>query len=228
MGRTGKLTKTLREEIVDILREAIINNKLKPGTKISELELAEQYGISRTPVREALWQLESEGFVNVIPRKGAVVASLSEDDVRNFYEIRALLEGHAAGNSLKKMTQKDIKKLENLNRKMEKAYATGDFKELYKSHNEFHRQLIKYCKNELLLQILENLYQRFQRFRWYLTLLRKMEGSIDQHWQIIEAIKNEDAKKLEELVKENAYYGIETLIKEVLQRSGDAPPPDEK
>ncbi len=228
MSRVNRFSKTLREEIVDILREAIIKNKLKPGTKISEMELAEEYGISRTPVREALWQLESEGFVKIIPRKGAVVATITEEDVRNFYELRALLESYAATRTLDKMTEKDIKKLESLNKKMEKAYKAGDVKELYRAHNEFHKQLIKHCENKLLLQILENLYQRFQRFRWYLTLLKKMEGSIEQHWQIIDAIKRRDREAVAELVKENAYYGIETLIREVLKRSGDFSPPEEK
>ncbi len=228
MARVNKLSKTLREEIVDILREAIIKNKLKPGTKISEMELAEEYGISRTPVREALWQLESEGFVRIIPRKGAVVATLTEEDVRNFYELRALLESYAASKSMDKITEKDVKRLESLNRKMEKAYKAGDTKELYRVHNEFHKQLIKHCENKLLLQILDGLYQRFQRFRWYLTLLRKMEGSIEQHWHIIDALKQKDRERLTELVKDNAYYGIETLIKEVLEKSGDVTPQDEQ
>ena len=82
---------TLREKILESIREAILKGTLKPGERVSEPELAERFGISRTPIREAFRQLESEGYLEVIPRKGAVVASLSERDVMEFYAIKSIL-----------------------------------------------------------------------------------------------------------------------------------------
>ncbi len=87
---------TLRERIVTSIRSAIVNGQLKPGTRIAEPELAERFGISRTPIREAFRQLESEGFITVIPRKGAIVAFFSAQDVSNFYDLKMILEGYAA------------------------------------------------------------------------------------------------------------------------------------
>ncbi len=84
---------TLREKILETIREAILKGDLKPGEKVAEPELAERFGISRTPIREAFRQLESEGYLTVIPRKGAVVAALSERDVQEFYAIKSILEG---------------------------------------------------------------------------------------------------------------------------------------
>ena len=81
--------------------------------------------------------------------------------------------------------------------------------------------MIKNCENELLKSTLENVYKRFQRFRLTLTLLNKVEGSIEQHWEIIDAIKRKDKEALTEAVKENAIYGSETLIKDILLETGD-------
>ena len=83
---------TLREKILETIREAILRGALKPGEKVAEPELAERFGISRTPIREAFRQLESEGYLTVIPRKGAVVTALSERDVEEFYAIKSILE----------------------------------------------------------------------------------------------------------------------------------------
>ncbi len=80
--------KTLREKIVEVLRDAIIRQKIRPGERITELEVAERFGISRTPIREAFRQLESEGFLTIVPRKGAVVSDIKEQDIRDFYEIK--------------------------------------------------------------------------------------------------------------------------------------------
>ena len=101
---------TLRESIADALRDSIIQGTLKPGIKISEPALANQFGISRTPVREAFRQLDSEGFLQIIPRRGARVAPISEKDVHEFYEVKAVLEGHAAKLAGPRLTAKDLEK----------------------------------------------------------------------------------------------------------------------
>ncbi len=87
---------TLREKIVETIRNAIVNGQLPAGTRVAEPDLADKFGISRTPIREAFRQLESEGFITVVPRKGAIVASLSFKDVADFYDLKAILEGYAA------------------------------------------------------------------------------------------------------------------------------------
>ncbi len=99
---------TLREKILETIRDAIMTGALKPGEKVAEPDLAERFGISRTPIREAFRQLESEGYLTVIPRKGAVVTSFSPRDVEEFYAIKSILEGYAARRACEKLSVKDI------------------------------------------------------------------------------------------------------------------------
>ena len=111
---------TLREKILETIRDAILKGTMKPGERVSEPDLAERFGISRTPIREAFRQLESEGYLEVVPRKGAVVASLSERDIEEFYAIKIILEGFAARMAADKLTAKEIERLENEVIKLEK------------------------------------------------------------------------------------------------------------
>src|SRR5512142_244050 len=109
---------TLRERILETIRDAIISGALKPGEKVAEPELAERYGISRTPIREAFRQLESEGYLTVIPRRGAVVSEFSQKDVEDFYAIKSILEGYAARQACIKLTDRELDKLQANNNKL--------------------------------------------------------------------------------------------------------------
>jgi len=131
---------TLRERIVETIRNAIVNGQLAPGTRIAEPELAEKFGISRTPIREAFRQLESEGFITVVPRKGAIVASLSPHDIADFYDLKMVLEGYAARCAVKTLTESDLTKMEAVNRQIEAASEKKDLRRLLDLHNEFHEQ----------------------------------------------------------------------------------------
>src|SRR3989338_6829835 len=112
---------TLRERIVDFIKDSIISGRLRPGERVPEQEIAQSLGISRTPIREAFRQLESEGFISVTPRKGAVVSPITDKDVNEFYAIKSLLEGFAAKTACPKLAQKDIKRLESLNAQIAKC-----------------------------------------------------------------------------------------------------------
>ncbi len=205
---------TLREKIVDTIRDAIINGVLRPETKISEPELADRFGISRTPIREALRQLESEGFITMVPRKGAVVTKFSRKDVEDFYELKGILEGVAARKSVSKITDKEIAHMENLNVELDKKSKKGDLRKAYKIHNEFHDVFVRLCGNDKLYSIVQGLVKQFQRFRMSLSVPGKIEGSIAQHNDIIEAFRKRDSNLVEKLVRDNALYGMSVLLKE--------------
>ncbi len=148
---------TLREKILETIREAILKGDLKPGEKVAEPELAERFGISRTPIREAFRQLESEGYLTVIPRKGAVVAALSERDVQEFYAIKSILEGYAAELAAKNLTDKDLAKLESINERLKEIAQEGDVKAFYRVHNEFHDTFLKAADNSKLYELIHQL-----------------------------------------------------------------------
>ncbi|RLB66937.1 MAG: GntR family transcriptional regulator, partial [Deltaproteobacteria bacterium] len=130
--------KTLREKIVEVLRDAIVRQKIRPGERVTELEVAERFGISRTPIREAFRQLESEGFLTIIPRKGAVVSDIKEQDIKDFYEIKGVLEGYAARQAVEFMTEKDIVRLEQFNLEIKECAKRQDVSGMTRAHNAFH------------------------------------------------------------------------------------------
>lgn len=206
---------TLREKIVETVRSAIVNGQIPAGTRVAEPELADRFGISRTPIREAFRQLESEGFITVIPRKGAVVASLSAKDISDFYDLKTVLEGYAARCAARTLTEKEIVKMETVNRQMEAAADKKDLRKVLTLHNEFHDIFLKSCGNEKLHSIVQNLVRQFQRFRLIVAIRGKMDGSIKQHEEIIDAFRKQDAALAETLVMKNAQYGKKILLREL-------------
>ncbi len=208
---------TLREKIVDAVRDDIIKGRLKAGQKISEAEIANRYGISRTPVREAFRQLATEGFLQLMPRRGVMVACLSEKDVIEFYELKSLLEGYAARIAVGRIQEKDIQRMEMLNDQMAKLHQRGELKKIAKIHNEFHNILLEASGNEQLQNTVSQLCNRFQRFTILLALAGKNMEAVTQHQEIIDALKKRDANQAEALVRANAYLGKDLIIKEVLQ-----------
>jgi len=206
---------TLREKIVETVRNAIVNGQIAAGARVAEPDLADHFGISRTPIREAFRQLESEGFITVIPRKGAIVASLSAKDISDFYDLKMVLEGYAARCATKVLTEKEMAKMEAVNRQMEVAAARKDLRKVLVLHNEFHDIFLKACGNEKLHAIVQNMVMQFQRFRLILAMRGKIEGSIRQHWEIIAAFRKRNADMAESLVIKNAQYGKKVLLREL-------------
>lgn len=204
---------TLREKILETIRDAILKGTMKPGERVSEPELAERFGISRTPIREAFRQLESEGYLEVIPRKGAVVASLSERDVEEFYAIKIILEGFAARMAAEKLSAKDIERLESINERLQQIAKEGDVKTFFRVHNEFHEVFIKAAGNEKLYEMINHLVLRFKRLRLAsLSQPGRMEISVEEHRNMIQAFKNHDGERADNLVRHAATIGADVLI----------------
>ncbi len=212
---------TLREKILETIRDAILKGQLKPGEKVAEPELAERFGISRTPIREAFRQLESEGYLTVIPRKGAVVTSLSERAVEEFYAIKSILEGYAARMAVENLTEKDMEKLEAINERLAQLAQEGDIKNFFKTHNEFHELFIKAAENEKLMELINQLMLKFNRLRLAsLALPGRMEISVQEHKKIIEAFRSKDGERADNLVRKTASYGGQVLIQSMAQTEG--------
>ncbi len=204
---------TLREKILENIRDAIISGALKAGSRVSEPDLAERYGISRTPIREALRQLESEGYLTVIPRRGAVVSVFSEKDVEEFYAIKSILEGYAARRACEKLTAKELDRLQAINDRLADLAANNDIKTFFKIHNDFHDVFIKAADNEKLRELIISLVTRFQRLRLMsISLPGRMGISVQEHEKIIEAFRRKDAETAEMLVRKNAEFGGKVLM----------------
>jgi DNA-binding GntR family transcriptional regulator len=215
---------TLREKILETIRDAILKGSLKPGERVSEPELAERFGISRTPIREAFRQLESEGYLEVIPRRGAVVASLSERDVVEFYSIKSILEGHAARIAAERLSDRDLDRLEAINAKLAQIAGDGDVKSFFRVHNEFHDLFIKASGNDKLAELINHLLLKFNRLRLAsLSQPGRMDISVQEHRKIIEAFRKHDGDQAENLVRHTATIGAEVLIQSMVPETGKRP-----
>jgi len=222
----NKLTEkhlTLREKILESIRDAIISGALKAGTKVSEPDLALRYGISRTPIREAFRQLESEGYLKVIPRRGAVVSSFTKKEIEEFYAIKSILEGYAARCACNKLTEKELAKLETINSRLLELVSSKDVKNFLKLDSDFHDLFINAADNEKLKEMITNLVSRFQRLRMMsLAQPGRMELSAQQHQKIIDAFRNKDGARAEEIVRQTAEYAGQVLIEDKFNGSNAA------
>ncbi|MBI5598107.1 MAG: GntR family transcriptional regulator [Deltaproteobacteria bacterium] len=207
---------TLRERIVEFVKDSVIAGRLKPGERVPEHEIAASFGISRTPIREAFRQLESEGFITVAPRKGAVVCPITAKDVRNFYAIKSLLEGYAAKEACSKFTEKDIRRLKGLNQQMLRCAEKNDVKGFFRLDNQFHETFLRACGNDKLSTLAHQIVQQFERFRiTALSLPGRMSTSVKQHDEIVSAFIHRDGARVEELVRANAERSADILVREL-------------
>ena len=213
---------TLREKILENIRDAIVSGELKAGSHISEPELAERYGISRTPIREAFRQLESEGYLTVIPRRGVIVSEFSPKDIEEFYAIKSIMEGYAARRACEKLSEKDLGRLQAINNKLAELARIGDIKHFFKIHSDFHELFIKAADNEKLHELIAGLVTKFQRLRFTsLSLPGRMAVSVQEHEKIIDAFRRKDADLAEKLVRQNAEYGGQVLMNNTASANGN-------
>ena len=155
----------LRDVVFTSLREAIIKGELRPGERLLEVQLAEQLGVSRTPIREAIRKLELEGLVIMLPRRGATVAGITKKHLEEVLEIRNALEVLAVDLACDKMTEENLNKLRRMEEKFELAIQSDDIVKLADLDEEFHRLIHQSGGNERLSNILENLREQIYRYR---------------------------------------------------------------
>ena len=211
--------KLLSEDIAQSIKTAIIKGKFKPGEKISEGELAESMGISRTPLREAFRKLENEGFIEIIPRKGAVVTQIDPTEAHDLYLIKSTLEGLAARLAVGRIKEKDIERLERINADLKELIAENELESFYRTHSRFHEAFVKVSGNNRLIQMISNLNDHFQRFGIVsLTLPGQYEEAIKQHEEIIDAFRRGDKRVVEEKVRKNVLTGGRVLIDHLAKR----------
>lgn len=210
--------KPLREMVFESLREAIIQGRLKPGERLMEIQLAEEMGVSRTPVREAIRKLELEGFVVMVPRKGAYVAGISVKDIVDVFEVRAALEGLAAGLAAERITEEELEELE---RALVKTYEVSsyDLEALVETDTKFHELIYRASRNERLAQIITNLADQIQRFRTTsLSQPGRTIHALEEHKQIVEAISERNVELAQTLAREH----IENAEQSLLNALGEA------
>lgn len=208
----------LREVVFHTLRNAILTGDIEPGERLMEIKLAQKLGVSRTPIREAIRKLELEGLVVMAPRRGAQVAKITQEDMTQVLEVRAVLEGLAIELACDKV---DSEKLDVLREKMiefEKAVKGGDVVEIATKDVEFHDAIYDAAGNRRLVQILNNLREQMYRYRLeYIKEEEKRQELIAEHKNIVEAIADKNKEKAKESILLHI-YNQEQGILESIQR----------
>lgn len=189
----------LRDVVFNTLRQAILRGDLQPGERLLEIHLADKLGVSRTPIREAIRKLELEGLVLMIPRKGAVVAEITEKSLRDVLEVRRALEELAMKLACERISDEEIEELKVAAGEFENALKTGDVTVYAEADVKFHDIIYRTTDNQRLIQLLYNLREQMYRYRVeYLKRDDSHDTLLEEHQHIIEALERKD---LEEAVK---------------------------
>ncbi len=195
--------KSLKDCVYGYLRKELENGGLKPGDSIDEKSLCEILNVSRTPIREALIQLEVEGFVTIMPRRKIYVNNLNLKDIENIYQIIGALEEKAATKSVDRMTKKDLIALEQLYKKMQKSLEKGKFSEYMKYNLASHEFFLNLNDNELLTNIVTLLKKRLYDFPETLKQIQEWENQLmKHHLKMIELCKKRDKEGLRKLMSD--------------------------
>jgi DNA-binding GntR family transcriptional regulator len=194
--------KPLRERVLDVLRDAIVAGELKPGQQLIEMELAQQLGISRAPLREAMQTLAREGLIEMIPYRGTVVRHLTRTDIEELYSLRSVLESFAIQRIVARADDKAVSALYAIFEAMLAAAEAGDLKTVNIIDRQFHDQLIELSGHGLLAATWQGVSLRVRQ----VMALRNMRNSdltriAYNHLPIIEAIKDGDEARALELIR---------------------------
>lgn len=204
----------LYQEVAERLRQRIFAHELTPGTWIDEQKLAEEYGISRTPLREALKVLASEGLVDLRPRRGCYVTEISRQDVDDIFPLMAMLEGRCAAEAVKRAKPADISALRNIHEQLEAAAREGRIDGFFESNQEFHKKIQELSGNRWLLSVIQDLRKVLKLSRLHsLSLEGRLQQSLDEHRLIMAALQAGDAVKAEKLMHDHLLSGREALAK---------------
>ena len=211
---------SLRGRVFHKMREDILNGHYKEHEELKEVAISEEMGVSRTPVREALRQLELEGLVQIIPNKGAYVTGITEKDVKDIYMIRSLLEGLCARWACEHITVEQMEEMEE-NIYLSKFHAQkGHLEQLAELDNRFHEILYEACNSKMLEHQLRDFHEYVLRVRKK-TLSNANRGpkSNEEHEMLMEAIKAKDADKAEKLANMHMINAYENMVKSGLHEA---------
>lgn len=207
----------LRDVVFNTLRKAILTGELKPGERLMEIHLANRLGVSRTPIREAIRKLELEGLVVMMPRRGAVVAQITEKSLKDVLEVRKALDALCVKLACERINDTDKQSLKQACDEFEKQIKTGDVTAIAAADVAFHDIIVQATENQRLIQLINNLSEQMYRYRFeYIKDESGHQNLIDEHRDIYQSIMNnnqEQAAKAAELHIDNQEKSIIRLIR---------------
>jgi DNA-binding GntR family transcriptional regulator len=199
--------RALYEEVAEQLRQRIFRRELQPGSWIDEVKIAQEFGISRTPLREALKVLAAEGLVTMKVRRGAYVTEVSENDLADVYHLLSLLESDAAGVVAQKASDGEVKELQQLHKELEAAHNNRD--KFFAINERFHMRLLEIAGNRWRDQMVADL-RKVMKLNRHNSLLKtgRVKESMLEHRAIMDAIAHRDARAAAKRMQEHFRNGL--------------------
>ena len=220
-GRIAPLA--LYQEVAERLRQRIFAHELPPGTWVDEQALAADYGISRTPLREALKVLASEGLVTLKPRRGCYVTEISERDLDEIFTVMALLEGQCAADTARKASETDLIHLRSVHDELERAADTNDIDGFFEANQAFHQEVQHIADNRWLTQAITDLRKVIKLSRHHsLFSDGRLKQSLAEHRAILDALAHRDVARSEQLMRAHISSGRQALAKVAARRDSAA------
>ncbi|MGQ0848578.1 MAG: GntR family transcriptional regulator [Actinomycetota bacterium] len=212
MEPLGKRHRSLRESVAEAIRNGILAGSLQPGDRLVEDDLASRLGVSRMPVREALATLETEGFVDLVPRRGASVAMISAEEAVELFEVRSMLEGLAARLAARRRVQVHLDTLKEIISEGRKAVRAGDRAAMPRLHQMFHVALAEASGNGYLYELAANLPAKIE---WlFATEVRERAPiSWPEHARILELISGGDEERAEQVTRQHVDDSAREFLK---------------
>lgn len=191
----------LHEQVAQRLRQMLVEGRIAPGAKLNERELSELLQVSRTPLREAIKMLAAEGLVELVPNRGAIAVSLTEDDVRNTFEVMAGLEGLSGELAAQRITDAELAEIQALQFEMLAAYTRRDLSAYYALNARIHRAINAAARNPVLATVYNQVNARLQALRFRSNQDgEKWKNAVQEHERMIEALVARDGAALREVL----------------------------
>ena len=201
-NRLNKLN--LSDQIANRLRDMIIQNELAPGDRIRERDVCEELQVSRTPLREALHKLASEGLIELVPNRGAVITRPSAEEIADMLQVLGVLEAFAGERVCTYVSAEEMAEIKALQFEMLAAFARQDRLKYFKLNQKIHLAIVKAARSDTLLALHSRLNARLYRIRYQSNLKNETWGSaVAEHDHIFEALENRDAEKLSMLLRQH-------------------------
>jgi DNA-binding GntR family transcriptional regulator len=220
--------RVLHEAVAERLRALIVEGALVPGARLNERVLCERLGVSRTPLREAFRTLAGEGIVELLPNRGAVVATMSREDVEHAFELMAALESLAGELAAARATPAERDELRALHFEMLAAHARRDLPAYYRLNSAIHCRLVQAARNPVLAETYSRLNARLQALRFRSNLVReKWDAAVAEHAAMIDALDARDGPRLAAVLREHLDHKRATVLAQ-LDAGGLVPSAEEE
>lgn len=212
--------KTKVEIVYDAIIEKIASGQYQPGDRLIISQVAKENGVSDIPVREAIRSLEREGYLQINANQGAVIGSLTKESLTEIFQLRAVLEGYAARQSIDYLTGEDYAELRQINQKLEEALKTQNgFKRYSQLNMDFHLRLYSVVPQKMLYEMILDLWKKYSITKSVFSLVPgHAENSVEEHERLLQLMEKKQYDEVEMLMRRHKMLAGEALCQQIEQR----------